>query len=284
MMRQQYDLGQKDSLVVNDTTTIPLFYPRLRLEHTFGLSTYHYRFRDTYSDTVYYDKFYAIELPKNRDTFYNRDHWRELVNDFSIYTFPDAKNAQQFLKLGASLQTLKGNFDSGYVNITSASKDYYNFFVHGEYRNRTRNKKWDIEATGNFYVNGFNAGDYNAYISLQRLISRQIGYLQVGFQNSNRTPSFVFNSASSFYLDTTSTPVEFKKENTTVLFGAFEQPKLKLKLTGRYYLVTNYAYYSSYIKVAQATALFNVLQVSAEKIVKSAATGTGNYGWYCSNV
>ena len=268
MMRQQYDLGQKDSIVVNDTTVIPLFYPRLRLEHTIALSTYHYRFRDKYADSLYYRNLYGIIMPKQRDTFFNRDHWRELVNDFSIYTFPDAKNAQQFLKLGASLETLKANFDSGYHVITSTSKDYYNFFVHGEYRNRTRNKKWDIEATGNFYVNGYNAGDYNAYISLQRLISKQIGYLQVGFQNTNRTPSFVFNPISSFYLDTVASPIDLKKENTTILFGAFEQPKLKLKLTGRYYLVTNYAYYTDFFKVAQATTLFNVLQVSAEKIFR----------------
>ena len=225
LMRQQYDVGQKDSMVVNDTTVIPLFYPRLRLEHTIALSTYHYRFRDTYADTTYYDSLYAISLRKNRDTFFNRDHWRELVNDFSIYTFPDAKNAQQFLKLGASLQSLQGQFiDSVYVKDSSFSKSYYNFFVHGEYRNRTRNRKWDIEATGNFYVTGNNAGDYNAYISLQRLISRQIGYLQLGFQNTNRTPSFVFNNLSSFYLDTVASPIDFKKENTTIFFGAFEQP------------------------------------------------------------
>jgi hypothetical protein len=274
LMRQQYDLGQKDSMVVNDTTVIPLFYPRLRLEHTIALSTYHYRFRDTYSDSAYYDSLYVIKLP-DRDTFFTRDHWKELVNDFSIYTFPDAKNAQQFLKLGASIQTLQGTFDSGYVTVTSANKDIYNFFVHGEYRNRTRNKKWDIEALGNFYVTGFNAGDYNAYISLRRLISRQIGYLQLGFQNTNRTPSFVFNSMSSFYLDTVASPIDFKKENTTILFASFEQPKLKLKLTGRYYLVTNYAYSTNYFQVAQASTLFNVLQVSAEKIFRIG----GNWNW-----
>jgi len=275
MMRQQYDLGQKDSMVVNDTTVIPLFYPRLRLEHTIALSTYNYRFKDKYSDSSYYDSLYSITLPVNRDTFFLRDHWKELVNDFSIYTFPDAKNAQQFLKLGASFQTLQGTFDSGYATVSSASKDYYNFFVHGEYRNRTRNQKWDIEALGNFYVTGFNAGDYSAYISLRRLISRQIGYLQLGFQNTNRTPSYVFNPQSSFYLDTVASPIDFKKENTTILFASFEQPKLKLKLTGRYYLVTNYAYHKSFFEVAQASTLFNVLQVSAEKIFRIG----GNWNW-----
>jgi hypothetical protein len=275
MMRQQYDLGQKDSMVINDTTTIPLFYPRLRLEHTIGLSTYHYRFRDTYADSSYYDSLYAINLRKSRDTFFIRDHWQELVNDFSIYTFPDAKNAQQFLKLGASLQSLQGQFvDSVYLKDSGFSKNYYNFFLHGEYRNRTRNKKWDIEALGNFYVTGLNAGDYNAYISLQRLISRQIGYLQVGFQNTNRTPSFVFNPTSSFYLDKAN-PIDLKKENTSILFGSFEQPKLKLKLSGRYYLVTNYTYFTNYFQVAQASTLFNVLQVSAEKIFRIG----GSWNW-----
>jgi hypothetical protein len=269
MMRQQYDIGQKDSLVVNDTTVIPLFYPRLRLEHTIGLSTHHYRFQDTYADTSYYNSLYAINLRKNRDTFFNREHWQDLTNDFSIYTFPDAKNAGQFLKLGASFQSLQGQFvDSAYLKDSGFSKNYYNFFLHGEYRNRTRNKKWDIEALGNFYVGGFNAGDYNVYISLQRLISRQIGYLQLGFQNTNRTPSFVFNPLSSYYLDTIASPIDLKKENTTILFASFEQPKLRLKLSGKYFLVTNYTYYSGYMQVAQASTLFNVLQVSGEKVFR----------------
>jgi hypothetical protein len=274
LLRQQYDLGQKDS-IVTDTTVIPLFYPRVRLEHTIGLSTYHYRFRDNYAgDSAYYSTFYPIKrLNSTSDTFFLRDHWKDITNDFSIYTFPDAKNAQQFLKLGAAFQLLQGTFDSGYVTTNNTSSNYHNFFVHGEYRNRTRNQKWDVEAHGNFYVNGLNTGDYNAYISLRRLISRQIGYLQVGFQNTNRTPSFVFDPISSFYLDTV--PVSLKKENTTVLFGSFEQPKLRLKLSGSYYLVTNYAYFTNYYQAGQATNLFNVLQISAEKIFKIG----GGWNW-----
>jgi hypothetical protein len=276
MMRQQYDLGQKDSIVVNDTTVVPLFYPRLRLEHTISYSTYHNRYQDTYADSAYYDSLYLFKMVNRRDTFYLKEYWKDLTNDFSFYTFPDAKNAQQFLKLGASLQTLQGRFiDSMYYKDSVFTKNYYNTFVHGEYRNRTRNQKWDIEAYGNFYVAGYNAGDYNAYISLRRLISKQIGYLQVAFQNTNRTPSFMFHPPSSFYLDTAASPLNLKKENYTLLFGTFEQPKLKLRVTGKYFLVTNYTYYSGYMQVAQASALFNVLQVSAEKIFKIG----GNWNW-----
>jgi hypothetical protein len=275
LMRQQYDLGQKDS-IVTDSSVIPLFYPRLRLEHTIALNTYNYRFRDTYyGDTTYYDSLYTIKRDTTSDTFFTRDYWKELINDFSFYTFPDAKNAQQFFKAGASFQSLQGTFDSGYLNRSVATQTkIYNFFLHGEYRNRTRNQKWDIEALGNFYVSGYNAGDYNAYISLRRLISKQIGYLQVGFQNANRTPSFVFDPTSRFYHDTVAAALNLKKENTTVLFGSFEQPKLRLKLTGSYSLLTNYTYLAGFYKVDQASTLFNMLQVTAEKIFN-----IGHHGW-----
>lgn len=281
LMRQQYDLGQKDS-IVTDSTVIPLFYPRLRLEHTINYSTYKYRFRDNaVLDSAWYKNNYGIDVIAPRDTFFAQDHWKELINDFSIYQFPDAKNAQQFIKVGASMQVLAGAFDlppskrivstivflqtmDGMRKSGRTVANEHNFFLHGEYRNKTRNQKWDIAANGQFYVNGLNAGDYNAYISLQRYISKKIGYLQVGFHNVNRTPSFVFKPASSFYLPSADT-LSFNKENITNIFATLDQPQYKLKLSGNYYLVTNLAYFSSRIQPSQESALFNLLRITAEK-------------------
>jgi hypothetical protein len=257
LLRQQYDLGQKDS-IVTDSVVIPLFYPRLRLEHTISYSTYHYRFHDDAKDSVYYASKYSIK--DSNDRFFRRDFWKQLVNEFSIYQFPDAKNPQQFIKVGAALENLSGEFDTGLI-----TKKGYNFFLSGEYRNKTRNKKWDIEAFGRFYVNGLNAGDYNAYISLRRFISKQVGFLQVGFQNANRSPSFIFDPSSSFYIGA---PVNFNKENSINIFGSLEQPQRKLKLRGSYYLLSNYTYFKNYFQPDQASAIFNVLQISAEKQVR----------------
>ncbi|MGZ5135208.1 MAG: putative porin [Flavitalea sp.] len=254
LLRQQYDLGQKDS-IVTDSLVIPLFYPRIRLEHTIGYSTYNYRFTDNTPESLYYNRKYAIQDTLLR--FFIQDYWKRMINEFSIYQFPDAKNPQQFIKVGAALENLHGQFDTG----LTTTKDY-NFFLSGEYRNKTRNKKWDIEAFGRFYANGLNAGDYNAFISLRRFISKQIGFLQVGFQNVNRTPSFVFDQMSSFYLGT---PASFNKENTTNIFGSLEQPHRKLKLRGSYYLVSNYTYYRNYHQADQASAIFNLVQISGEK-------------------
>lgn len=255
LFRQQYDLGQKDSLVT-DTVVIPLFYPRLRLQHTISYNTYHYRFLDANPDSAYFKSNYNME-PGGWE-FYLDDEWKVLRNDFSIYQFPDAKNPQQFIKAGIALENLNGTFDS-----FSVKKNYHNLFVHGEYRNKTRNQKWDIEASGKFYINGLNAADYDASVSLKRFISKKIGYLQAGFQNVNRSPSFTFREESSFYLS--KQPADFNKENYIHLFGALENPERNLKLSGSYYLINNFHYYRDVYEPDQSSTLFNLVRVSLEK-------------------
>ncbi|MFM2146499.1 MAG: hypothetical protein RL732_1335, partial [Bacteroidota bacterium] len=132
LFRQQYDVGQKDSLVVNDSLTIPLFYPRLRFEHSMSYNTYHYRFKDKTPDSNYYKSYYGWPEPFTEAAIFNRDLWKEWLNDFSLYTFPDAKNPEQFLKLGASFQQL-----NLFTDTFTVSSPYQNFWVHGEYRNKT---------------------------------------------------------------------------------------------------------------------------------------------------
>lgn len=256
MMRQQYDFGKKDSLVT-DSTVIPLFYPRLRLEHTFKYGKYRYNYIDDATGEESYNNYYHNYYDFDpSDSLSLMDEWREINNDFSIYQFPDAKNLKQFIKVGIQHQFLQ-------THIRYLHKGFYNLIAHGEYRNRTRNQKWDMEANGTLYLNGYNAGDYEGYISLQRFISAKLGTLKVGFQNTNSSPSFIYNQLSDFYLDDPSK--SFSKENITHLFGTIDQPRLKLQLTADYYLVANYLYLSDYFKLQQENALFNVLRIGALK-------------------
>lgn len=259
-MRQQYDLGRKDSLVT-DSTVIPLFYPRVRFEHSLRYSRYNYAYKDVPSDasnnvpdSLYYKTNYNIDINPG-DSIALQDRWQEISNDFSIYQFPDANNLQQYIKLGAELQLVKGYLPSGDISL-------YNIIGHGEYRNRTKNQKWDINASGRLHLAGDNIGDYHAYVSLQRLLSPELGTLQVGFQNINRSPSFLYDQRSSFYLDDSK---DFSKENTIHFFASYYLPKLALQLKGDYYVVTNYLYLNGFRQLRQESALFNVLRVSGEK-------------------
>jgi hypothetical protein len=268
LMRQQYDFGKKDS-IVTDSTVIPLFYPEVRFEHTLKIGKYSYSFLDIpgtasrvntpdSSDTGYYRMHYNgfVNLFNNNDSIYIIDQWREINNDFSIYQFPDSKNLQQFIKLGAQLQLLKGTF-------RYASASIYNVFGHGEYRNRTKNQKWDMIASGQLYFTGYNAGDYHAFVSLSRLLGAKLGSLQVGFENTNRSPSFLYDSRSGFYLDDPGK--SFSKENTIHFFGSAIEPKFGLQLNAHYYLVNNYLYLINYYQLQQEKSLFNILRVNALK-------------------
>ncbi len=258
LLRQQYDIGKKDS-IITDSTVIPLFFPRLRFEHTLQLDQNKYIFQDYAADSLYYKSYYDTSLRTLKDTLIFRERWQVLTNDFSIYQFPDAKNLHQFIRLGVLLQNISGDLSSGKEN-------FFNTAGHAEYRNRTRNQQWDIEANGKLYFTGFNAGDYEAHISLQRLLGKKLGYLRLGFENISRTPSFIFDSRSSFYL--LKTAKNFKKENNTHLFASYYLPSFRFRLTGHYYLATNYTYFSSYYEPQQESTLFNVLQIALEKTIK----------------
>jgi hypothetical protein len=269
LMRQQYDLGKKDSLVT-DSTVIPLFYPRVRFEHTISYTTYKYQYIDnatSSTDTSFYLNYDLTVHPG--DSVYFRDRWKSLVNDLSVYQFPDAKNLQQFVKLGATFQNIRGEFSND-------STSFYNIVLHAEYRNRTRNQKWDAELFGNLYTAGFNSGDYNGHISLKRFVGKKKqGYAEIGFDNVNRSPSFLYDSRSSFPIDH-SLSSSFKKENISHIFASIYEPALKLNLSGDYYLVSNYLYFADYNKPQQYDPLFNFLQVSAEKTFRLAK----HFNWY----
>ena len=217
-----------------------------------------YEFRDYVGDSLYYKNNYDITFNNPLDTLLIREQWKDLINDFSIYQFPDAKNLHQFFKVGAAVQNIS-------LENVKGNRKFFNVFGHAEYRNRTRNQKWDMQANGKLYFTGLNAGDYYAYASLQRFVGKRMGYAQLSFENVNKTPSFIYDERSAFYL---SASADFKKENITHLSASLSQPSLRLKLSGHYYLMTNYTYLAKYYQLQQESTLFNMLQVALQKTIK----------------
>jgi len=61
---------------------------------------------------------------------------------------------------------------------------------------------------------------------------------------------------------------DFKKENSTHLFASYFLPSFKLRLTGHYYLATNYTYFTNYYEAQQESVLFNVFRLGLEKTIK----------------
>lgn len=251
--RQQYDLGQKDS-IVTDSNVVRFFYPRFRVQHNMSInsSTYSFAVNDNYStDSII--KYYNYNAFSRKPVF--KDAWKEFTNEFALIVFPEKENQNQFLKAGTAYEQLTGTLDNTNLQI-------YNLYLLGEYRNRTRNKKWDINANGKLYLSGYNAGDYTAQVQLQTYLGQRFGTVQLGFQNTNHAPSFVYDSRSSFPLLGSSLT---NKENITHIYGSIIEQKLQLLLKADYYAIANYTYWNGYYTAVQAGGLVNVLRIGAEK-------------------
>jgi hypothetical protein len=265
LLRQQYDFGRKDS-TVTDSTVIRFFLPRLRLEHTLNYTGSKFMFLDVQAlnDSDFFKQHYGLtNIP---DTVLYEDRWRMLSNDFSIVQFPDASNPLQFLKVGATIENISGRFSAG-------KDDFLNLRLHGEYRNRTKNRKWDMLLYGEFFALGRSLGNYDFRASLKSYLGKRWGYLEVGGRNVNRDPSYLYQRPTSF-------PIQFKAglndENTFHLFGSVVNPAFRLKLSADYFLMGNYVYLSEFYKVNQSSTIFNLLRVGMNKELRLKK----NWKWY----
>ncbi|RYF89935.1 MAG: hypothetical protein EOO03_04840 [Chitinophagaceae bacterium] len=263
-LQQSYDIGKRDSVAVNDSTMEYLFYPRLRLQHSISYNSYEYNFRDVAPDSAIYQDWYNIPLAATGDSISLMDRWKLIENDFSIIQFPDARNPAQFLKAGASLQNIQATLKDG-------NENFYNIKIHGEYRNRTRNRLWDMQLKGELYLNGLNSGDYNVTASISRYLNKKLGDVRFFFINTSRTPSFIFDERSSFNLGNVN---NFSKENITSFGATATNPFIQLSFAN--HLIANYSYFYNYYQTAQSSKAINIIQASASKKIKLSK----KWNWY----
>lgn len=258
LFQHSYDWGRGDTIHVNDTTDYWKYDPRFRIQHTLTYTQNTYRFLDSNPDTVFYPQHYGFSV-SDIDTLRSMQRWKIMSNDLSIISFPILGNQAHFLNLGATIDNVKGE-------LTDAIADFYNFRVHGEYRNKTRNKKWDLSAKGEFYVLGANSGDYTLSGSLSRYINPKLGNITLAVKNTNQEPYYkykFFSTSEKFWLNTS-----FNKENITKLSFIANSDLWKYNLSLNYFIVTNYTYFSDFQTSAQYNGVFNVLQLWVDKKFK----------------
>ncbi len=255
-LRQGYDFGKHDSIAINDSTTEYLFYPKLRIQYTFTGSKNSFNYGDLSADSSIYANWYGLTLKTPNDTISFTEKWNITQHDFSLVQFPDTKNLAQFFLAGVSYQKI--------VGVAKASNlNYDNLILHAEYRNRTRNKRWDMLAKGEFYTSGLNQGDFNVYTSIERDFNKKFGNVNLFFNEISRTPSFIFNSKSTFNFSNTTID---KKENI-ISFGAVSNNPI-INLGCRNHLLINYSYFKNHYQSEQNSTAINLLQLFAAKKIK----------------
>lgn len=257
LYRHQFDFGKKDS-TVTDSTVIRYYLPRLRLEHTIESSSNNYEYLDVQpiGASTFYSTHYGItQLP---DTVRFSMKNTALKNDFSIIQFPDANNLLQFFKAGISLLQ--------YRNVSGVYNDpFTNILLHGEYRNLTRNKKWDMLLYGEFITAGRDIGNYAVKAHLQRSLGSNVGNLQIGFENANRTPSYIYKNPTAFPLKYNT---KLADENIANLYGVLYLKKINAFLQFNYFLISNYTYLKNFTDVDQYNTVFQLLRGGLTKEIR----------------
>jgi len=265
LFRQQYDLGKKDS-IVTDSSVVRYFLPKLRFENTVQLSKYNYQFLDVQASgsSAFYEKNYSFTTVP--DTVNYQTGMDVLKTDLSLIQFPDSKNPLQFIKAGASFMLYT-------PSETPDDNRFTNTIVHGEYRNRTRNKKWDMLLYGEFFALGRDLGNYRVKANLQGSLGDRFGSIELGFENINRTPSDVFTRNLSFPV---TRPDVLGNENSTAINASLNFSRIKTRLSLEYFLISNYTYFKSFREADQYAPLFNFIRVGMNKETQI----TRRWKWY----
>jgi hypothetical protein len=116
-----------------------------------------------------------------------------------------------------------------------------------------------MQLKGEFYLNGFNSGDYNVSASINRFLNKKLGDVRLFFNNTNRTPSFIFDNRSSFNLGNDNS--SFNKENIISFGATATNPVVNLSFSN--HLIANYSYFFNRYQTIQSSKLINILQLSA---------------------
>lgn len=254
LVMQQYDWGKGDTIHVNDTTEYYKFDPVFRVQYTFKYSNDQLAYTDPVPDTFYYTRKYGWAY--SGDTVRAQNAFKTISNDISLVQFPIRGNQGHFITAGARIDNITGTFLDSDIKFS-------NLAIHGEYRNKTKNQKWDFQALGELYMAGENIGDYKVSGFLSRYLNPTLGNVRLGFSNVNREPSYVYKYFTSNYDSWYNSTLG--KENITKLQFIADNDKLKYNLTVNYYIINNYTYLSNYYTSAQASGVFNILEVLFSK-------------------
>ena len=231
--KQTYDIGQKDS-VVKDTVTTYLFYPRLRFQNEIKYQSNQFAFADANPLALNYEQYFNYKLPVGQTMLF-QDQWSRFTNEFSLVSFPEKTNPNQFLQVGLGYQQL--NFKD-----TLLSWSNHDIYGLGVYKNKTKNLRWDIQASGKLFLNGYHAGDYEALFSLTSVFNKKGDQVALWLQNSNRTPSFNRLGITAFPISKLST---IDKENIIELGAMWDQKSRGLTASFQYKLIQNFQYFGS---------------------------------------
>ena len=253
LLRQSYDFGRGEEIKINDSDVVYKYHPSIRLQYTFRTDQNSFLYKDVNADSTVYSNWYNLQLPTTKDTISFLEKWNTTTHELSIIQYPNPENLSRFFMAGANYQQLSGSLSAGHVPLS-------NFSLKAEFRNLTKNKKWEMLLKSQYFLKGYNAGDYDVSAYLFRSFPIYKSNLSLFFNHANKTPAFIYDQRSSFLSDKHKID---KKENVFLFGGMLNHPFINLGLSN--YIIANLPYFSDYYHRQQYTKTIALLQISASK-------------------
>lgn len=244
-LQQSYSLGGKFIYELNDTTQREVYYSKVNFFHHINYKTSRYGYQDAIDNQGFYPEFLLARDSTNDLTktvmLQNRfalqfSGIKERTADTVIYTKYRAFAYLDHQIIGIEQQGRKYNTD----NLT----------VRGSIQNNTINPgKLTYNLDGEFVLAGYNNGDYQFKGSVGYFQNQWIGFRAFASFAKN-APPFIYEQylSNHFYWENT-----FGKQKTLQLGAEYNIPRLKMKIAGKYFRMSNYLYFESNRMPAQAS-------------------------------
>ena len=258
LLRQSFDFGRSESVAINDSDVVYKYYPRLRVQYTIKSLQNSFLYKDLNPDSAVYSKWYNINLISEGDTINFFEKWRGTTHDLSILQYPNPENLSRFFLAGVAYQTMVGEVSTGSLLLDNLS-------VKAEFRNLSKNKKWEMLFASHYFLKGYNNGDYDVSANLSRTFSSYKSSLNLFFNHAVKSPAFLFDGRSAFNPEQTTIS---KKENLLWFGGTLRNPFIDLTVSN--YLATNIPYFSGYFNRQQFQKTIALVQVNVSKNIQLA--------------
>lgn len=260
-LQHSYTWGRTDTLYNEDSTQYSFHLkPRFSISHGLQISSEKYQYKDIRPDSLRYtDLFTGISLPQN-DSVFMQQKWLKVENRLGLNGFLGKEDRQLQFTAGAG-----NRFDrfSTYAPQQTDKLSFMSNLLYGTIRKEALQQgQWAYSADAQFFLTGDAAGNFILNASVGKDIGKNLGSLTIGFrQQLNNAPYNYTIHQTKFDEIRTS----LNKEAITQLYGSLYSPRLKLGLTVRNYIISNYIYLNEQLRPAQYATAFNLTQASLSK-------------------
>ena len=254
----EYSVGSTDFQIINDSTRIEKYTPRIYAGYSFKFDKMFRTYEDADLNTDLYKNFYY-----GKAATYDSLFFRRMTNQFHL------KFAES--RLTPALKGAIGMENDMYYNFkdyhsANNASDYSNaYFEGGIGKNKSRNMF--LNAVYRQYLTGYKTGDFTLKGTLGlKFYQGESDTLKYYFKASvdfyNKEPDYFLKH---YYSNNYRWENNFDKTQTTRVGAEFSIPMWHLKIGASNYLINKYIYFDSNAEPKQFSDALNVFSVSAMK-------------------